>query len=145
MRPRTIVTALLLAFVGVSVAVLVAKELAPRGADGPAAAQPAGERGDAAQTAPGADVDAGEGRPTASAELSPPAADADTTPATSTVVAYYFHGTRRCATCVWIESHAREAIEGGFGDEVAAGRLSFSPHFPDDPCDSLVAPCVVGR
>ncbi len=66
------------------------------------------------------------------------------------VVAYYFHGTIRCETCLKIEKQAREAIERRFPVEMAEKRLVFKPvnydkpenaHFLKDyklPCPSLV-------
>jgi len=66
------------------------------------------------------------------------------------VVAYYFHGTIRCETCLQIEKQAREAIERRFLVEMAEKRLVFKPvnydkpenaHFLKDyklPCPSLV-------
>ena len=36
----------------------------------------------------------------------------------SGVKAYYFHATRRCATCKAVEKVTREAIKENFGDEV---------------------------
>jgi len=66
------------------------------------------------------------------------------------VVAYYFHGTIRCETCLKIEKQAREAIERRFAVELAEKRLAFEPvnydqpenaHFLKDyelPCPSLV-------
>ncbi len=39
------------------------------------------------------------------------------------VVAYYFHGTSRCRTCLTIEAYADEAIRRGFPGELADGRL----------------------
>lgn len=41
------------------------------------------------------------------------------------VVATYFHGNVRCATCRKIESYAREAVEEGFKTEVASGAVEF--------------------
>jgi len=41
------------------------------------------------------------------------------------VVAIYFHGNARCATCRKIEAYADEAIAKGFVDELAAGRLEW--------------------
>ena len=37
---------------------------------------------------------------------------------TDKVVAYYFHGTRRCANCRKIEAYSHEAIEVGFVKEL---------------------------
>ena len=46
-------------------------------------------------------------------------------PVQSRLVAYYFHGNMRCATCRKIEAYAREAIEEGFPEAVADGSLEF--------------------
>lgn len=43
------------------------------------------------------------------------------------VIAYYFHGTVRCETCLKIEQQTREAIERRFPVEAAAKRLVFKP------------------
>lgn len=83
--------------------------------------------------------------------------DSDTTPpavaarvANAEIVAYYFHGSVRCPTCLKIERQARAAIERRFAVQVAEGRLVFralnydkpeSAHFLKDyklPCPSLV-------
>jgi hypothetical protein len=66
------------------------------------------------------------------------------------VIAYYFHGTVRCETCLKIEQQAREVIERQFKTELDAQRLVFKSvnydlpenvHFLSDyklPCPSLV-------
>jgi len=41
------------------------------------------------------------------------------------IIAYYFHGSFRCPTCVNMEKYAREAIETGFKDALASGKLEF--------------------
>jgi hypothetical protein len=41
------------------------------------------------------------------------------------VVAFYFHGNVRCATCRKIEAYADEAIAQGFAAELASGRLAW--------------------
>lgn len=41
------------------------------------------------------------------------------------VVAHYFHGRARCTTCRLLEAYAREAVETGFAQELADGRLSW--------------------
>jgi hypothetical protein len=57
------------------------------------------------------------------------------------VVAYYFHGTRRCPTCMKIESYTKESIMEGFPQLIESGRLRFrainvdeteNGHFIDD-------------
>jgi len=69
---------------------------------------------------------------------------------TQQVIAYYFHGTVRCESCLKIEEQARETIERQFKAELDAKRLVFKPanyerpentHFLQDyklPCPSLV-------
>ncbi len=56
-------------------------------------------------------------------------------------IAYYFHGNRRCANCIKIEKYTTEAVEQGFADLIASGRLEFriintdeaeNRHFNDD-------------
>jgi hypothetical protein len=41
------------------------------------------------------------------------------------VVAYYFHGKARCATCQKLESYAHEALKTGFSQELATDRLTW--------------------
>ncbi len=69
---------------------------------------------------------------------------------TNQVVAYYFHGTIRCETCLRIERQAGEVVTNLFGAEVALGHLRFkalnydqpeNAHYLKDyklPCPSLV-------
>lgn len=66
------------------------------------------------------------------------------------VIAYYFHGTVRCAECLKIEKRAHEVIERQFRTELADKRVVFksvnyeqpeNTHFLQDyklPCPSLV-------
>jgi len=41
------------------------------------------------------------------------------------VIAYYFHGSFRCATCTAMEDYSRQAIETNFKDELDSGKLEF--------------------
>lgn len=43
------------------------------------------------------------------------------------IIAYYFHGTRRCTTCRNIEAYSKEAIETKFQKELESGKLEFHP------------------
>jgi hypothetical protein len=52
---------------------------------------------------------------------------------TDRVVAYYFHGTRRCANCRKIEAYSREAIEKGFVKELETGKLEWHIINTDEP------------
>jgi hypothetical protein len=42
-------------------------------------------------------------------------------------VAYYFHGTARCASCKAIEANSAEAINKGFEKELKDGTLEWKP------------------
>jgi len=43
------------------------------------------------------------------------------------IIAYYFHGTARCATCRNLEAYSEEAIKNGFEKELKSGMLEFKP------------------
>ncbi len=49
------------------------------------------------------------------------------------VAAYYFHGKKRCETCEKIEKLSREALEGGFADDLKSGRLERRVVNVDEP------------
>jgi len=44
----------------------------------------------------------------------------------SKVSVYYFHFTRRCATCMAVEENARKAVEALYPNEVKSGDYSFT-------------------
>lgn len=54
-------------------------------------------------------------------------------PQSRKVVATYFHGKVRCATCRKVEAYAREAVEQGFGPEIAAGSVEFRAIDVEEP------------
>ncbi len=41
------------------------------------------------------------------------------------IIAYYFYGNVRCATCRKIETYTKEAIDSAFADELKSGLLEF--------------------
>ena len=41
------------------------------------------------------------------------------------IIAYYFHGSFRCATCTNMEKYSKEAIEANFKDALTSGKLEF--------------------
>ncbi len=49
------------------------------------------------------------------------------------VTAYYFYGTKRCKTCLAIESYTKESLEAGFPDELRSGVLEWRPINVDEP------------
>ena len=51
------------------------------------------------------------------------------------LVAYYFHGTKRCNTCRAIESLSKEAIETGFPEALMSGVLEWRAVNTDEPAD----------
>lgn len=51
---------------------------------------------------------------------------------TSNVNIYYFHFTRRCATCMAVEENARKAVEALYPNEVKTGEYSFTSLNLDD-------------
>lgn len=52
--------------------------------------------------------------------------EADQTVNSQNVAVYYFHFTRRCATCLAVEENARKAIEALYPSEVKSGEYSFA-------------------
>ena len=57
------------------------------------------------------------------------------------LIAYYFHGTRRCVSCKKIEAYTREAIETGFAEQIKSGEVQWltintdeeaNEHYRDD-------------
>jgi len=55
------------------------------------------------------------------------------TPGTDGVVAYYFHGNVRCATCKKIEAFADEAVHQGFQEMLENGALTWRVVNVDEP------------
>ncbi len=49
------------------------------------------------------------------------------------VVAFYFHGNVRCATCRKIEAYTDEAIHAGFAEALENGTLTWSVVNVDEP------------
>ena len=117
MKPKTVVTVLLLAFVAFSVVALIVSETRSRRDSGKTDTEPVPDNGVAAD---GAD--------------SPPAAGpAKQTEAERRISAYYFHGNARCRTCRKIETYTAEAIASGFTAELASGKLEWRVVNVDKP------------
>ena len=110
MKTKQLITLLLLVFVIGSVAYMVGRQA---GADKAAPSTVAIEK---------AQVEA------AAAEARPAAA--------SQVVVYYFHGNQRCVTCQKLEGYAKEAIEGHYADQLAAGQIVWKPTNVDEPANT---------
>ena len=122
MKPRVIVTCVLLVFVAGSVAFLVATESRNLREAGDGTVQQTDKNGNAQDPA-----------------TSPPATTRAATPATATapaapkqprepdrkVVVYYFHTYARCWRCLRFEAWTQAAIEASFGDALRDGRLEW--------------------
>lgn len=50
-----------------------------------------------------------------------------------TVIVYYFHGTRRCFSCITIQANAAKVIEDNFRRQTTDGSLKWMPLNMDDP------------
>jgi len=108
--PRNLLRGLLLAFVAASLGYTAFRGLSGEGqavAASPGSAGPTGQGGEAA------------GEP-------------GNAPARK-VVAWYFHGTKRCNTCRAIEAQAREAVEEGFPEALLQGLLEWRVTNVDEP------------
>jgi hypothetical protein len=51
------------------------------------------------------------------------------------VVAFYFHGNVRCATCKKIEAYAEEAVQQGFPEALQSGALEWRVINIDEPAN----------
>jgi hypothetical protein len=54
----------------------------------------------------------------ATAEKTNSVSDVETATQETQIVAYYFHGTQRCPTCMKLEAYSYEALEGGFDQQL---------------------------
>ncbi|MHC1698076.1 MAG: nitrophenyl compound nitroreductase subunit ArsF family protein [Geobacteraceae bacterium] len=152
MKSKNIVTAILLAFVVVSVAVLLVREsrgpaepntstqsaAVPETAlsNGAVAVKDATNSTPPLASAQAAKIPAETGSVPAKAEQAKPATSsraAENVPASPKVVVYYFHGNTRCITCRKIESFAKSAIEGGFAAQLKKGQIRFQAVNVEEP------------
>lgn len=70
-----------------------------------------------------------------------------------TVIAYYFHRTMRCPTCLAIEANAARVIEENFPQQISEGTLTWIPFNLDDPggeefekeCDVSISTLVLAK
>ncbi|UCH78542.1 MAG: hypothetical protein JSU81_00930 [Candidatus Coatesbacteria bacterium] len=112
MKPKTILTVVILTFVAVSVVYLVVKEV--KKATAPEAAPAGGE------------VASAETAATPAGSKLPPVGDRQI------VVTYVYFG-KRCATCLKIERYTEEALERGFASELEAGAVAWRTVDADEP------------
>jgi hypothetical protein len=115
MNAKSIVTVLLLTFVGVSVAYLVITEAG----SGPQASAPSNPHIAAPATRA---VDERE-------------SERPDNPADHRLVAYYFHRTQRCHKCLTIETYAEEALKEAFPEALRRGELEWHAVNVEEPAN----------
>jgi len=115
MKPKTVVTAGLLAFVIASIGYAVVTGLAART---DAASSDPGERAGLSEVA-----DFGSEDP----------AVKGTDAASHKVIVYYFHGTARCPTCMKFEAFTQEIMKDSYADAIENGLLEFRIVNVDEP------------
>ena len=118
MKARTIATAALLGFVGVSVVYLVIQESPPK---------PANPTGSGQES-----VAAPESR--TSGDVAPTSGERNEQ-AGGKLIAYYFHRTQRCRTCLAIEADAEEALKDACPEALATGRLEWRTVNVEEPAN----------
>ena len=114
---KSAVTVILLIFVAASVAYLVVSEARPKTATTDPAAR-------------GADPSQPVASESFQATVKP-----ENERQSPVLVAYYFHGTSRCPTCLKMEKYAREAIEESFDGDVQSGRVQWQAVNYDEPAN----------
>lgn len=113
MKPKSIITVLLSAFVLASVVFLVAKENRRGTETAGTTNQPLIQE----RTAVAAETGSGKVTPQAAHKI----------------IAYYFHGTARCPSCIKIEAYTKETIQGDFAQAIKNGRLEWRVINVDEP------------
>jgi hypothetical protein len=105
MKPRLVIIIALLAFVGASIAYLIASEI--------------GSGSEAPQV------------PSETVKFAAPKAGNSN----DNVVVYYFHGTARCSNCIKFEAYSQEAIQSAFLSSLGNGRLQWRVLNVDEPAN----------
>ena len=118
MKAKSIVTAVLLAFVGVSVVYLVIKE----------------SRSTSTGESESGQIGAGSPESKKLADAGPRSMEADAQTGHK-LIAYYFHRTQRCETCLAIEAYAEEALKDAFPEELGTGELEWRTVNVEEPAN----------
>ena len=124
MKPKTIITTILLLFVAASITYLAIGALwkSPDIKTAPAGITPADPTASVPDSAltPAATDPSTDKSSVGTPATNDPKPISDTSPDTYIVV-YYFHGNYRCITCRTIEMYTREAVNGAFLKELGNG------------------------
>jgi hypothetical protein len=68
-----------------------------------------------------------------------PAKDEKNPQAASKIIVYYFHGNKRCTSCMTIERFTRESVEANFAKELKTGAVEFRSINIEEPQNSHYA------
>ncbi|MHC4639858.1 MAG: nitrophenyl compound nitroreductase subunit ArsF family protein, partial [Planctomycetota bacterium] len=126
MKTQKIVTIVLLLFVGVSLAFLIAKEVNRPPADTKQKADPAVQ-----EPAPVKQIS----EETKKASDEPNQAPV-TLAAEPEILVYYFYTNYRCVTCKKFEAYTNELLKGTFAQQLNDGRVKWLPVNVDEPQNS---------
>ena len=121
MKPKTIITVVLLGFVGVSVTYLIIQESTSEPVVRSASGQMETARSELATS-----VD--EERALVEPDEQPG----------HQLVAYYFHRTQRCQTCLTIEAYAEEALAEAFPQALRSGELEWRAVNVEEPANEHI-------
>ena len=116
MKAKNIVSIVLLLFVAASVVYLVASESSSQ-----TNSDEGGAKNVAAQPAP------------AKPEVGPPEAAEETQEPKHKLIAYYFHRTQRCRTCLAMEAYAEAGLRDGLSDAFESGELEWRAVNVEEP------------
>jgi hypothetical protein len=142
MKPKTIITIILLLFVGASIVYLAMGELGvkPDTKPTPVSISPT----DPTASVPDSALAPATVTPATDPSTNKPSVDTSPTekpePVVETspdtyIVVYYFHGNYRCITCRTIEMYTREAVNGAFLKELGNGSLHIQILNMQDPAN----------
>ena len=129
MKIKTLITGILLLFVGISVVYLVMGESRSDQIADESPAQPAIEPVIEPAIEPAIEPTIEPARDDGMVGDSPEKSKEPV----HRIIAYYFHGTQRCMTCRTIESFAEESLSTEFSGELEAGKLAWRPVNVDTP------------
>jgi len=118
MKAKSGATAVLLAFVGVSVAYLIIQESPSR----PSAQSESGQMEVVRPESKTPD------------DVEPTSAEPDQQTGHK-LIAYYFHRTQRCRTCLTIEAYAEEVLRDAFPEALATGELEWHAINVEEPAN----------
>ena len=118
MKSKSIITVVLLAFVGISVAYLVIQEF-PEGSE----TQSEPEQVADANPETRSSGDTGQAQTTTDREQP------------LKLMAYYFHRTQRCKTCKTIEAYSEEILKEAFPEALKTGRLEWHAVNVEEPAN----------